>query len=171
MGKSKIALHNPPGPTKEPGMMNIPYADHFPGCITSMCKLDVVVNAIPEKLTKQQLQLFKDNIFGHFLQCRSYPFRGVIVHNILLRQMSYGTGNEKNELWFQVADHLIRLSFGEWCLVTGICYGKNVVLTKHKTSHRLLKKYFGGRNRDINLGQFEERFMNLEFKTMDDTDG
>ena len=152
-------------------MMKIPYADHFPRRITSMCKFDVIVNAIWEKLTKQQLQMFKDNIFGHFLQCRSYPFSGVIVHNILLWQVSHGAGNEKNELWFQVGDHLIRLSIGEWCLVTGLCYGKNVFLTKHKIMHRLLKKYFWGRNRDINLGQFEERFMNLEFKTMDDTDG
>ena len=116
MGKSKLALHNPPGPIKEPGMMKIPYVDHFPGRITSMCKLDVVVNAIREKLTRQQLQLFKDNIFGHFLQCRSYPFSGVIVHNILLRQVSHGDGNDKDELWFQVGDHLIRLSIGEWCL-------------------------------------------------------
>ena len=170
MGKSKLALHNPPGPIKEPGMMKIPYVDHFPGRITSMCKLDVVVNAIREKLTRQQLKLFKDDIFGHFLQCRSYPFSGVIVHNILLRQVSHGDGNDKDELWFQVGDHLIRLSIGEWCLVTGLCYGEKVFLTKHKTNHRLLNKYFGGRIRDINLGQFEEIFMNLRFKTMNDID-
>ena len=36
--------------------------------------------------------------------------------------------------------------------------------------HKLLKKYFGGKNHDINLRQFEQRFMNLDFKTMDDTD-
>ena len=76
MGKSKLALHNPPRLMKEPGMMKISYVDHFPGRITSMCKLDVVVNVIREKLTRQQLKLFKDNIFGHFLQCRSYPFSG-----------------------------------------------------------------------------------------------
>ncbi|GAY68199.1 hypothetical protein CUMW_262290 [Citrus unshiu] len=110
-------------------MMKILYADHFPERITSMCKLDVVVNAIWETLTKQQLQPFKENIFGHFLQCRSYPFNGVIMHNILLRQVSYGAGNEKDELWFQVGDHLIRLSIEEWCLVTGLCYGEDVVLT------------------------------------------
>ena len=36
--------------------------------------------------------------------------------------------------------------------------------------HRLLKKYFGGRNRDINPGQFEQTFMKFDFKTMDNTD-
>ena len=90
---------------KELGMMKIPYVDHFPGRITSMCKLDVIVNAIREKLTRQQLTLFKDNIFGHFLQCRSYPFSGVIVHNILRRQVSHGDGKGKDELWFHVGEH------------------------------------------------------------------
>ena len=93
----------------------------------------------------------------------------MIVHNILLRQVSHGDGSEKDELWFQVGDHLIRLSIGEWCLVTGLCYGEKVFLTKHKTMHRLLKKYFVGRFREINLDQVEQRFMNLDFKTMDDT--
>ena len=77
-------------------MMKIPYGDHSPGRITSMCKLDVVVNAIREKLIKRQLKLFKDDIFGHFRQCRSYPFSGIIVHNILFRQVSHGAGNEKD---------------------------------------------------------------------------
>ena len=96
MAKLKIALHNPLGPKKEVRMMKIPYGDHFPGCITSMCKLDVVVNAIREKLTKWQLKLFKDDIIRHFLQYRSYPFSGVIVHNILFRQVSHGAGNDKD---------------------------------------------------------------------------
>ena len=135
-----------------------------------MCKLDVVVNAIREKLTKQQLKLCKDDIFGHFLQCRSYPLSGVIVHNILLQQVSHGVGNDKDELWFQVGDHFIRLSIEEWCLVTRLYYGEDVVLTKHKIMHRLLKKYFVGKFREINLDQFEQRFMNLDFRVMDDTD-
>ncbi|KDO39422.1 hypothetical protein CISIN_1g036576mg, partial [Citrus sinensis] len=98
-----------------------------------------------------------------------YPFSGIIVHNILLRQVSHGVGNDKNELWFQVGDHLIWPSIREWCLVTGLCYGEDVVLMKHKTIHRLLKKYFVGMFREINLGQFEQRFMDLNFRAMDDT--
>lgn len=68
MAKSNIALHNPPGPTKESRMMKIPYGNHFPGHITSICKLNAVVNSIQEKLTKQQLKLFKDDIFGKIVQ-------------------------------------------------------------------------------------------------------
>lgn len=88
--------------------MKISYSDHFFGRVTSMCKLDTVV-AIREKLTKPQLKLFKDNIFGHFIKCRSYPFNGIIVPNILLWQVSHGERNEKDELWFQVCDNLICL--------------------------------------------------------------
>ena len=84
--------------------------------------------------------------------------------------MSHGVGNDQDELWFQVGDHLILLSIGEWCLVTRLCYGKDVVLTKHKTMHRLLKKYFAGKFREINVGQFEQIFMDLDFKAMDDID-
>ena len=65
---------------------------------------------------------------------------------------------------------MIRLSIGEWCLVTRLCYGEDVVLTKHKTMHRLLKKYFVGRFREINLDQVEQRFMDLDFRAMHDTD-
>ncbi|GAY65212.1 hypothetical protein CUMW_239430 [Citrus unshiu] len=51
----------------------------------------------------------------------------------------------------------------------GLCYDEDVVLIKHKTMHRLLKKYFAGRFHEINLGQFEQRFVDLDFRAMDDT--
>ena len=73
----------------ELGMMKLAYADHFPGRISSMCKLSSVVKVIEEKLTKRQLSMFKKDIFGHFLECRSFPFSGVILHNLLLRQVAH----------------------------------------------------------------------------------
>ena len=56
-------------PGIEVGKMYFGYADHFPGRISSMCKLSSVVKVIEEKLTKRQLNLFKKDIFGHFLEC------------------------------------------------------------------------------------------------------
>lgn len=52
----------------------------------SVCKLDTVVKGIQKKLTKQQLKLFKEDIFGHYRDCQNFPFSGVIVYNVLLRQ-------------------------------------------------------------------------------------
>ena len=52
----------------------------------------------------------------------------------------------------------------------GLCYGEDVMLIKHKTMHRLLKKYFAGKFREINFDQFEQIFMDLDFRAMDDID-
>lgn len=53
MGKSKIPKRISPGLTIEPDIKNVPYGHHFPKCITSMYKLDTIVKAIREKLTKR----------------------------------------------------------------------------------------------------------------------
>lgn len=45
------------------------------------------MKAIKRKLTKQQLGLFKNDIFRHFTKIDTYIFNGAIVHNTLLRQV------------------------------------------------------------------------------------
>ena len=52
----------------EVGMMYFHYVDHFSGLILSMYNLSSVVKAIEEKLTKRQLNLYKKDVFGHFLE-------------------------------------------------------------------------------------------------------
>ncbi|XP_052297102.1 uncharacterized protein LOC127902282 isoform X2 [Citrus sinensis] len=89
-------------PDIEVGKMYFRYADHFPGRISSMCMLSSVVKAIEEKLTKRQLTMFKKDIFGHFLECRSFPFSGVILHNLLLRQVAHEEDSREDQLWFQI---------------------------------------------------------------------
>ena len=85
-------------PDIEVGKMYFRYADHFLGRISSMCKLSSVVKAIEEKLTKRQLSMLKKDIFGHFLECRSFPFSGVIFHNLLLRQVAHKEDNCDDQL-------------------------------------------------------------------------
>ncbi|GAY35130.1 hypothetical protein CUMW_283120 [Citrus unshiu] len=146
------------------------YADHFPGRISSMCNLSSVVKAIKEKLTKWQLNLFKKDIFGHFLKFRSFPFSRVILHNLLLRQVTHEEDSREDQLWFQIGEHLIRLSIVEWCLVTGLSYGVDTELRNNNTVHRLRNTYFGGVHRKINLKEFDALFKKLKFEEMDDMD-
>lgn len=80
--------------------MKVPYGNQFPKRIMNMCKLDTIVKSIREKLTKRQLKLFKDNIYGHIIKCQGFPFNGVIVHNVLLRQVAHGESKKKDQLWF-----------------------------------------------------------------------
>ena len=70
--------------------------------------------------------MFKKDIFGHFLECRSFPFSGVILHNLLLRQVAHEEDSREDQLWFQIGKHLIRLSIVEWCLVTGLSFGVDI---------------------------------------------
>ncbi|GAY62287.1 hypothetical protein CUMW_216610, partial [Citrus unshiu] len=119
---------------------------------------------------KRQLRLFKDDIFGHFLECRNFLFSGVILNNVLLRQVAHGEYRENDQLWFQISKLLICLSIGEWCLVTGLSYGEDTALKKLKTVHRLLITYFNGLSRNINLKRFDVLFEELDFEAMDDID-
>ena len=121
----------------EVGMMYFRYADPFPDRISSMCNLSSVVNVIEEKLTKRQLNMFKKDIFGHFLECRSFPFSGVILRNLLLRQVAHEEYSREDQLWFQIGEHLIRLSIVEWCLVTGLSYRVDNKLKNNEMVHRL----------------------------------
>ncbi|GAY58583.1 hypothetical protein CUMW_188100 [Citrus unshiu] len=157
-------------PDIEVGKMYFHYADHFPGRISSMCKLSSVVKAIEEKLTKRQLSMFKKDIFGHFLECRSFPFSGVILHNLLLRQVTHEEDSREDQLWFQFGEHLIRLSIVEWCLVTGLSFAVDTNQKNNEMEQRLRSTYFGGVHHKINVNQFDAIFKELKFKKMDDMD-
>ncbi|XP_052287642.1 uncharacterized protein LOC112498263 [Citrus sinensis] len=157
-------------PDIEVGKMYFSYADHFPGRISSMCKLSSVIKAIEEKLTKRQLTMFKNDIFGHFLECRSFPFSGVILHNLLLRQVAHEEDSREDQLWFQIGEHLIRLSIVEWCLVTGLSFGVDTNQKNDEMEQRLRNTYFGGVHRKINVKEFDAIFKELKFEEMDDMD-
>ncbi|XP_024035453.1 uncharacterized protein LOC112096264 [Citrus clementina] len=157
-------------PDIEVGKMYFRYADHFPGRISSMCMLSSVVKAIEEKLTNRQLSMFKKDIFGHFLECRSFPFSGVILHNLLLRQVAHEEDSREDQLWFQIGKHLIRLSIFEWCLVTGLSFGVDTNKKNDEMEQRLRNTYFGGVHRKINVKQFDAVFKELKFEEMDDMD-
>ncbi|GAY63400.1 hypothetical protein CUMW_225250 [Citrus unshiu] len=151
----------------EVGKMYFRYADHFSGRISSMCKLSLVVKAIEEKLTKRQLSMFKKDIFGHFLECRSFPFSGVILHNLLLRQVAHEEDSREDQLWFQIGEHLIRLSIVEWCLVTGLSFGVDTKQKNDEMEQRLRNTYFGGVHRKISVNEFDAVFKKLKFEEMD----
>lgn len=89
MAKNKLAKRNLPAPRKGLGVMNLGFDDHFSGRITEISKFKRVIEAIRSKLTRKQLSLFKSDICGHFLDLESYTFSSVIIHNLLLRQVTH----------------------------------------------------------------------------------
>ena len=170
MAKKPRSKRNPPGPTKEPGRMKIPASEHFPGRITNTSKFGNVMEAIKRKLTRQQLRLFKKDIFGQFAKMDAYVFSGAIVHNALLRQVAHDKHDE-DQMWFEFCGQLARLSIGEWCLVTGLKYGVYDMHRKAKVEvqHRLRDLYFDG-DLGATLKEFDARFEALNFNDVDDVD-
>lgn len=144
--------------------MKIAYGDHFLRHITSMYKFDIVVKAIRENLTKQQLQLFKKDLFGHFMESQSSLFSCIIVRNVLLKQVAHGKCNNNDPLWFEIGKHLIHLLIGECCPVNILFYSEVALLKNQKIVRRLLNKYFDSRLHNINFIEFDSRFEDLTVK-------
>lgn len=61
------------------------------------------------------------------MDLESFSFNGIIVHNMLLRQVTQPK-HDKDELWFQIGQYLIWLLVGEWCLATRLSYNKDAIL-------------------------------------------
>lgn len=99
MAKNKLTNRNPPTLRKDPRVMKLDFDEYFPGRITKTSKFRKVVQVIWSKLTQKQLSLFKNDIFGHFMDLESYTFNGIIIHNLLLRQVAHEETDE-DWLWF-----------------------------------------------------------------------
>ena len=170
MAKKPRSKRNPPGPRKKPGRMKIPASEHFPGRITNTSKFGNIMETIKRKLTRQQLRLFKKDVFGQFAKMDAYVFSGAIVHNALLRQVAHDKHDE-DQMWFEFCGQLARLSIGEWCLVTGLKYGVYDIHRKAKVGvqHRLRDLYFDG-DLGATLKEFDVRFEALNFNDVDDVD-
>lgn len=75
-------------------MMKLGFDDHFLGYIAETSKFKNVLKTIWSKLTRKQLLLFKNYIFRHFINLKSYAFSSVIIHNLLLKQVAREEINE-----------------------------------------------------------------------------
>ena len=170
MAKKTRSKRNPPGLRNEPSKMKILASEYFPGRITNTSKFGNVMEAIKRKLTRQQLRLFKKDVFGQFAKMDAYVFSGTILHNALLRQVAHDKHDE-DQLWFEFCDQLSRLSISEWCLVTGLKYGEYDIHreVEVEVQHRLRDLYFEG-DLGANLKEFDAKFEDLNFNDMDDVD-
>lgn len=70
--------------------MKIPAFEHFPRCSTNTSKFINVMEVTKRKLMKQQLRLFRKDIFSYFVKMDNYVINSMIVHNSLLKQVVHG---------------------------------------------------------------------------------
>ena len=75
---------------------------------------------IKKKLNKEQLEMFKNSCFGHFLFMPKLKFSAQIVHHMLLHQCLI---KMDDETWILVCSKGLRFDQDEFGLIIGLSYG------------------------------------------------
>ena len=150
----------------KPWDLKISEADRFRGRATNITRIKRVIEAIKFKLTTTQLEDFKQSIFGHFLEI-DLDFKGMILHNILLKLVVQSESDLGTQLWFRIGGKLLRLSIREWCLVTGLQCGSSVEM--EFDTYDIRDNYFS----DIMYGRLSDldrKYLQFDFTEIPDSD-
>ena len=91
----------------------------LPSILTNLKKMKRVISLMQIKLTEKQQKLFRKSIFGHFSSIKKIRFSGMLVHNLLLRQ---------------VVKKLINIKCG-FMLAMSCCLGKQYIENMHFTGN------------------------------------
>lgn len=92
-------------------------SEHFPGKINCPSKL-TPIQLIKEKLSEEQLRIFKRSCFGRLIDIQDLQFQGQLLHHLILRQIS---SPHDDEIWFALSgSRPFRFSIHEFGLITGL---------------------------------------------------
>ena len=104
-----------------------PELDYFPAIVSVKSKLKSI-SSIEENLSSEELKIFKNSCFGHYLNMSTeWAYCGVLTHYLLLRQIKT---KKQNEMWFKAEGKPARFGMTEFALTTGLNCRK---LPSHKT--------------------------------------
>ena len=106
---------------------------------------------------------------GHFLDMSELTFSGILVHELLLREVH--TSNLEDEMWFYIGRKRIRFSRQEFVLITGLQmrdYPPAQQLHR-KLGTRLWDTYFSGVKK-LSYIFLDQWYARLNLEKMDDAD-
>ncbi|XVF42313.1 hypothetical protein PTKIN_Ptkin01aG0351000 [Pterospermum kingtungense] len=126
----------------------IPDAQSYTASIYTHCTLDKI-QQIEEVLSQcGELEMFKTSCFGNFLRFpQEMHFLSQLVHAVLAREIIVDDADE-SEMWFRIGNSNARFSKKEFCLVTGLSFGRlsDIINEEYKPV----------------VGGIHERYFNLE---------
>ncbi|KAF3445278.1 hypothetical protein FNV43_RR14973 [Rhamnella rubrinervis] len=138
----------------------------FQARVTRFSSLKVIEN-IKKKLNENQMKLFRESCFGHFLEMHDIHFSGGIVHHLLMRQLKT---QKTEEMWFGFDGKYARFGKTEFCLIAGLRFGEppsNIESRRRFQCRRLRDECFNG-EQSITSETLQDRF--LESSTWSDED-
>ncbi|KAL6288618.1 hypothetical protein ACE6H2_006128 [Prunus campanulata] len=114
---------------------------------------------IKDKFSGQQLQRFKDSCFGHLLVIEDLKWTTQIIHGLLLRKADPRTVSQVNGIKFIVGNKVIQFTAQQFCVITGLQFGKLPFTPTATNDNCSLKKKYFCNNKTVSLSELEQAFI------------
>ncbi|KAL6288710.1 hypothetical protein ACE6H2_006220 [Prunus campanulata] len=114
---------------------------------------------IKDKFSRQQLQRFKDSCFGHLLVIEDLKWTTQIIHGLLLRKADPRTVSQVNGIKFIVGNKVIQFTAQQFCVITGLQFGKLPFIPTATNDNCSLKKKYFCNNKTVSLSELEQAFI------------
>ncbi|XP_055814120.1 uncharacterized protein LOC129883489 [Solanum dulcamara] len=117
---------------------------------------------------EEGIKLFRQSIFGHYLDMPNCNFQGQIIKCLLLLEVDQ---KNKEELHIRhVQGNILQFTINDFAIITGLrCTGNmNDFKYSDDQASRLLSLYFPGAKNRVNKARFVERFLVGGWKTNED---
>ncbi|XP_022145823.1 uncharacterized protein LOC111015183 [Momordica charantia] len=138
--------------------------DRFPTQATSMSHLSNVNRLIKDKLTVDQLDMFRRRtIFGRFVDLEMMFCSGV-VHHFLSREVA---GSSDDSVKLLIGGNVFTFSKDQFMLITGLWRLPGKVVQKKIGKNRLRRKYFND-EASMMLEEFVEVYKQTDFEDDED---
>ena len=143
-------------------MYKIDHAHHFQSIVSSLAHLENSTRTIKAKLKPDQLTLFRNTKFGHFLDL-NIIFNGPLIHYLLLREVE---DERVDHISFKIGEVVCSFGRREFNMMTGLWSSQPEPIDLVGNS-RLLEKFFE-QKKCIYISDLEDTF--VEYEGDDDDD-
>ncbi|KAF4369245.1 hypothetical protein F8388_022901 [Cannabis sativa] len=118
------------------------------------------IEVIKKKLTSEQLVLFRETCFGHFLDMSTVSMQAQLIHASLYREVHQ---NNEREIWFRFGNDTVRFSVAEFGLISSLkCTGDRDYSKYVNNNNEFAERYFY--DQTVTYGGVESRFLFSNFK-------
>ena len=144
------------------------YPDVFQAVITNLSVITVMKD-IKDRLSSQQLKMFRQTCFGMLLNIQNIKFSGVLAQSFLLREIVKDDAKPQ-EMWFDICGQEVRFGVMEFGLVTGLSFHEPAVIKDQGSKNNLnsvRNKYFT-KSGPISYNDFRDKFRGTVWEEEDD---
>ncbi|KAI5316693.1 hypothetical protein L3X38_036400 [Prunus dulcis] len=137
----------------------IPEDEKYEGKPYALSHTRTAITTIKAKFNTQQLQRFEGSCFGHLLLIEDLKWNSQIVHDLLLRKADPKTVTQVNGIKFIVGNKLIQFTAQQFCLITGLRFGKLPFIPKATNENCSLKRKYFSSNKPATLSDLHTAFI------------